>query len=102
VARKPPLTPTKRTSDRPLALVPSGKSKDPTPRRFSLNTLRGIRRELGQVYRLAREGELDLAAACKLGYLLSTLAKVSESELLEDRLSRLERAVSEGQQNGND
>lgn len=62
----------------------------PTPRRFELNTLRGIRREMGAVYKLARTGEMQLADACRYAYLLSTLSKISESELLEQRLDRLE------------
>jgi len=79
-------------TDRPLALVPHGKPRHPTPR---LNSLRSIRRELASVYRLARRGELALADACKLGYLLSTLGKLSESELLEDRLARLEHTLED-------
>lgn len=100
MTRKRSLNPSKRGADRPLALVPTTKAINPTPRRFELNTLRGIRRELAAVYRLARVGELQLQDACKLGYLLVSLGKLSESELLEDRLARLEHTLEE-RDNGN-
>lgn len=76
-----------------LTVVPSGKRRYPTPRR--LNSLKSIRRELADVYRLARRGEMELADACKFGYLLSTLGKLSEAELLEDRLARIEERINE-------
>lgn len=100
MTRKPPLEPTKRDLDAPVRLVPHATSKDPTPRRFSLNSLRGIRREMGQVYRLARTGDMDVAEACRYAYLLTTLGRLSESELIEDRLARLEHTIEE-QGNGN-
>ncbi len=93
--RKRSLTPSKRGADPKLTLVGPTKAVDPTPRRFELNTLRGIRRELSAVYRLARTGELPLPDACKLGYLLVSLGKLSESELIENRLSRLEHTLEE-------
>jgi hypothetical protein len=94
--RKTPLNKPKRGVDRPLTLVPGGKAVDPTPvRRFELSSLRGIRRELSSVYRLARVGELELQSATRLAYLLSTLGKLSESELLEDRLRRLELTMED-------
>jgi hypothetical protein len=98
--RKPPLNPSKRGVKRPLTLIPGGKAIDPTPRRFELNSLRGIRRELAAVYRLARVGELQLVDATKLAYLLSTLGKLSETELLEDRLKRLELNMEERENDG--
>lgn len=100
MTREPSQTPSKRTADKPLSLVPREERSPPTPpRRFRLNDMKGIRRELAGVYREARQGGLDLAAACKLGYLLSTLAKVSEAELLEDRLARLESSINEEREN---
>lgn len=83
-----------RNADGALTVVGSGNGHYPTPRR--LDSLKSIRRDLADVYRLARRGELELSAACKFGYLLSTLGKLSEAELLEDRLIRLEHAVKEG------
>jgi archaellum biogenesis protein FlaJ (TadC family) len=77
-----------------LSVVQGGERRYPTPRR--LNSLKSIRRELADVYRLARRGEMELSDACKFGYLLSTLGKLSEAELLEDRLVRLEQTVNEG------
>jgi len=101
MARKTPITHTKRTPERSLSLVPSGKNSDPTPRRYRLGTMGGIRRELSQVYKLARSGELELQSATKLAFILSTLSKISEAELLEDRLVRLEHTL-EARENGND
>jgi hypothetical protein len=48
---------------------------------------------MASVYRLARTGDMELADACKYAYILTTLGKLSEAELLEDRLSRLEQCV---------
>jgi len=93
MARKTPITRTKRTPERSLSLVASGKNSDPTPRRYRLGTMSGIRRELSQVYKLARSGELELQDATKLAFILSTLSKISEAELLEDRLVRLESTL---------
>jgi hypothetical protein len=93
--RKPPLEPPKRGVGRPLTLVPGDKAVNPTPKRFELSSLRGIRRELAAVYRLARVGELELQNATKLAYLLSTLGKLSESELIEARLIRLEHTMED-------
>ncbi len=92
---KTPITDTKRTPDRSLSLVPSATNSDPTPKRYRLGTMGGIRRELSQVYRLARSGKLELQDATKLAFILSTLSKISESELIEDRLMRLESNMEE-------
>ena len=100
MVRKTPITHTKRTPERSLSLVSSAEHSDPTPRRYRLGTMGGIRRELSQVYKLARSGELELQDATKLAYLLSTLSKISEAELLEDRLTRLEHTLEE-KENGN-
>ncbi len=53
------------------------------------------------MYRLARSGELELQDATKLAYLLSALSKISEAELLEDRLARLEHVLEE-KEDGNE
>ncbi len=95
MARKPPVNPTERRPERSLSLVPSGNDGAPPVRRYRLNSLSGVRREMAQIYKQARTGELDLADACKYGYLLTTLGKLSESELIEDRLGRLERTLEE-------
>ncbi len=100
MARKRSLNPTERRPARSLSLVPSAEHSDPTPRRYRLGSMCGIRRELSQVYRLARSGELELSNACRFAYLLSTLSKISEAELLEDRLARLEHTLEE-KENGN-
>lgn len=83
----------KRDADKPLSLVSSENAQPPTPRRFQVNSLRGIRREMGAVYKMARTGDLDLSEACRYAYLLTTLGKLSESELLEARLARLEERI---------
>ncbi len=95
MARKRLEHPSKHGADRKLTLVRTTKAVNPTPRRFELSTLRGIRRELSAVYRLARVGELELQDACKLCYMLTSMGKLSESELLEDRLRRLELNMEE-------
>ncbi len=86
-------TSTKCTLERAVTPIKTGNAPVPHPRRFKLNSLRGIRREMASVYRLARTGDMELADACKYAYILTTLGKLSEAELLEDRLSRLEQCV---------
>ncbi len=95
MTRKTPITHTERTPTPPLSLVASGNDGTPPVRRYRLNSLGGIRREMAQIYKLARTGELELADACKFGYLLTTLGKLSESELIEGRLVRLEHTLEE-------
>lgn len=97
MTRKSPQTSANRDSGKPLSLVGSEKQADPTPkpRRFAISTMRGIRREMGRVYRQAARGDLDLAEACRLAYLLTTLRQLSEAELLEARLTRLEEKLDE-------
>ncbi len=95
MVRKTPITHTKRAPECSLSLVPSGNDGAPPVKRYRLNSLGGIRREMAQIYKLARTGELPLADACRYGYLLTTLGKLSESELIEDRLKRLERTLGE-------
>lgn len=80
----------KRTRGRLLTVVGSGKSATPRPRRYSLSTLRGCRREMALVYSEAREGRLDPSDAAKLAYVLSAVGKLVLDADLELRLARLE------------
>lgn len=64
----------------------------PPPRRFRapLNSVSGIRRELGRLYREARTGEVPVSDASKLGNLLYLIGRLLAGEELEARVRRLE------------
>jgi len=55
-----------------------------------LDTAAGILRELGRVYRSARAGELPMADATKLAFILGLMARIVEGAEFEARLDRLE------------
>ncbi len=88
------LTVTKQRAKRTLRIIEGGGTRYPTPRRFQLNSLLGVRKELASVYRLARDGRMPLADACKYAFILGNLAKIITDADLELRLQRIEDAVT--------
>lgn len=81
----------KRPAKPPLALVRTDGARIPTPRRFRLNSLNGVRAEMASVYRQVRIGLIDSAEGSKLTYMLAQLGKVTVDATLEDRISALEK-----------
>ena len=72
---------------------------DPTPgpRIGRLNTLSGVRRELANLYRALRAGEVAPRVAGSGAYILTAITKSLEVELLEKRVAELEeRAAGAG------
>lgn len=63
----------------------------PTPR-INLSTAEDIRREMGRVYREARNKKLPTNEATKLTYILTQILKATEVFILEERLTTLELA----------
>ncbi len=61
----------------------------PSPR-LRLDTMLRVRRELAKVYREARMGALDVAAASKLANILQIMGRMIEGSVLEARLAVLE------------
>ena len=61
----------------------------PTPR-INLSTTEDIRREMGRVYREARNKKLPTNEATRLTYILTQILRATEVYLLEQRLSALE------------
>ena len=57
-----------------------------------LSTVGGVVTELGRVYRLARRGEMDMADAKSLTYVLREIRCALEASDFERRLDALERA----------
>ena len=86
----------KRPRKRTLRIIEGGGTRYPTPRRFHLNSLLGVRKEMAGVYRLAREGRMPLADACKYAFILGNLAKIITDADLELRLQRIEDSVNRG------
>lgn len=62
----------------------------PRLRRTPLRTARDLLREHRRLYLEARYGQLPLADACRLSFLLSNIAKVHEIAELEARVQALE------------
>ena len=66
------------------------RSRHPTPR---LATAADVRREMADLYRQARTGQVDIADASRLGYLLAQLAQMVRIDDLEQRTAAIERAL---------
>jgi len=62
-----------------------------------LDTLAGIRREMGKVYRYAQRGELDWTTATRAVFILSHIAKLDQGVMLEQRLAAVEQRVAEAE-----
>lgn len=65
------------------------------PRHIPLNSLDDVRAELSRLYRHARAGEVATQDATRLGYLLSSLARIIEGAELETRIAALENRLKE-------
>ena len=68
--------------------VPGTNRRPPGPR---LDSMAAVRRELARLYKEARAGGLDVAAASKLANLLQILGRMIEGAELEKRIEELER-----------
>jgi hypothetical protein len=66
---------------------------DPNPPKIKLNSIGDVRREMGTIYREARAGKLDISDAGRLAYVLTGIGKLIEVELIEQRLTQLERKL---------
>jgi hypothetical protein len=66
------------------------------PRIGPLDTIGGVVTELGRVYRLARRGEMDVADATRLAYILRELRCALEAGDIEARIEALEQRKSAG------
>ncbi len=66
------------------------RTRHPTPR---LATAADIRREMADLYRQARAGQVEIGDASRLGYLLTQLAQMVRIDDLEQRTDALERAM---------
>ncbi len=61
-----------------------------------LNTVGGVVTELGRIYRLTRRGELDMADAKALTYVLREIRCALEASDIERRLEALEASNPAG------
>ena len=72
----------------------SGELIDPTPcarlAKIELHTLDDVRREMGKLYREARNGQIDTRDATRLVYILGEMVKVFAVRELEARVKILE------------
>ena len=86
-----PIDAAKRISKPALSVVRSDGVQNPTPRRFRLNSLNGVRAEMAAVYRAVRTGLVDSSEGSKLTYMLAQIGKVTVDACLEDRITELEK-----------
>lgn len=79
------------------------KRKSPTPppppalRIGKLDTVGGIVRELGRLYREARRGQIDIADSTRLAFILKTIREALEASEIERRIAILEAETRHGQ-----
>jgi hypothetical protein len=71
-----------------------GELLDPTPvtrlAKIDLHTLDDVRREMGKLYREARNGQIDTRDATRLAYILGEMVKLFAIRELEARVKVLE------------
>lgn len=75
-----------------------GSALAPTPRvrsRVPLRSLDDVAAELARVYRMADRGGIEWSEATKRAFVLTTLGKVLEAAVIEQRLSALEELACE-------
>jgi hypothetical protein len=81
------MKPITRTGKNVAKTVEAG---TPPRLRLPLSNVADCRREIARVYRQARARTLDTAEASKLVNILFILARLVESSVIEERLSKLE------------
>jgi len=81
----------KKPSDLPV--VTAEEYTPPLENRKAFTRTSHVRQELAYIYKLAKAGRMDTGEATKLTYILHTLSKMIESEMLEARLSTIELKV---------
>lgn len=65
------------------------------PRKFVLTKVSHVRAELGRLYSEARNGQIDVSDASRLGNLLSILHRVIADSDLEARLAAMEAQLGD-------
>ena len=65
----------------------------PSTKKIDLHNLTAIRREMNSVYRDARNGKIEGAQGTKFIYMLNTIAKTYESEVLEADLKQIKSTL---------
>ncbi len=79
------------TTTKPLQVMESPEiNRHPTPR---LGTAAEVRMEMARLYRDARGGQIEMADATKLAYILTQLATLMRIDDLEQRTAALERVL---------
>lgn len=71
----------------------SKKSSKAPPRVDKVDTLGGVLKELGRVYRQARQSDLPWSDATKAAYVLHNIRAVIETAIMERRVSELEQRL---------
>ena len=76
----------------------------PSTKKIDLHNLTAIRREMNSVYRDARNGTIEDSQGTKFIYILTAIAKVYESEVLEADLKEIKNTlkIRESEQKAHD
>ena len=91
MAERATVAPAKPERGRGLVLVGGGRRY----RGANLDTVAGVRRELGRLYREARGGRIDPSDATRFAYVLLSIVKVAEAAEFDARLRQLEQRNAE-------
>ena len=68
----------------------------PTKKARSLTTVGHCRSELATIYKMAKEGQIELSDATKFTYILVALGKMIEAGELERRIDEIENQLGGG------
>jgi hypothetical protein len=74
--------------------------RTPPHRVRKLNSLRGVRAEMVNVYRASRKGEIKTEDMSRFIFALRCIAQVIEQSDLEPRMDKIERSLEAGEGNG--
>lgn len=97
-AKSDPEKPPKPARGKTLTHATDGAEQKPAPRRkFALTSLRAVRREMGVTYWQARNGEISMADAARLTFILSSIGRVLVDAELEARVLALELEITRRQ-----
>jgi hypothetical protein len=73
--------------------VSKGELVSPTPPKIDLRDAHAIRREMANVYRDMRCGNIETQDGTKLAYVLEQLRKAYETAVLEDQINHIQSKI---------
>ena len=88
----------KRSQSEAQSKTQSSKATPSPPRlvRLRLESIGDVRREMARLYCAMRGGVLEEQRGCRLAYVLTSVGKLIETEILESRVAALEQEINHG------